>query len=155
MLSDAVINAVQSSPKWEPAKSLDARVPFADMVSLKFVLPDKVLQDDAFVMAEKMPQYPGGDGELLKFISNNAKYPDAAKIEKLEGRVIVRFIVNTQGNAEDVTLMKGVNPLLDDEAVRVVSLLSGFEPGMQAGKPVNVYYMVPVTFRLPKTDITK
>jgi TonB family protein len=149
LIADAVIKAVQSSPKWEPALKEDARVPFMHMVSLKFELPDKIVQDDVYVMSEKMPMYPGGDIELLKFISTNTRYPESAKAEKIEGRVIVRFIVNTTGNAEDASVLRGVHPLLDNEALRVISMLTGFEPGMQGGKPVNVWYMVPITFVLP------
>jgi TonB family protein len=152
LIADEVIKVVQSSPKWDPAINPEARVPFASMLSLKFELPDKVMLDDVFVMVEKMPLYPGGDTELLKYISNNTKYPEAAKAEKIEGRVIIRFIVNTRGKAEDVQVLRGVHPLLDDEAVRVVSGLSGFEPGMQGGKAVNVWYMVPITFVLPKPE---
>ena len=151
LIADAVIKAVQSSPEWEPALKEYARVPFTHMVSLKFDLPDKISQDDVYVMAEKMPMYPGGDIELLKFIAANTKYPEGAKAAKAEGRVIVRFIVNTGGDAEETSILRGVHPLLDEEAVRVVSSLTGFEPGMQGGKPVNVWYMVPVTYRLPDT----
>ncbi|HUX94301.1 MAG TPA: M56 family metallopeptidase [Bacteroidales bacterium] len=153
LLADAVMKAVQSSPKWEPAIKEVARVPFAQMVSLKFELPDRISPDDVYVMVEKMPLYPGGDVELLKFIATNTKYPEAAKAEKIEGRVIVRLIVNNKGNAEEVTILRGVHPLLDDEAIRVVSMLSGFEPGMHDGKPVNVWYMVPITFVLPKVTV--
>jgi TonB family protein len=113
-------------------------------------LPDKIKKDDVFVVVEKMPLYPGGDMELLKFIGNNTKYPDVAKEAKIEGRVIVRFVVSTTGNVEDITILKAVHPLLDEEAVRVTSMLSGFEPGMQGGNPVSVYYMVPITFALPQ-----
>jgi TonB family protein len=89
---------------------------------------------------------------MLKYISNNARYPEAAKADKAEGKVIVRFMVTSYGNAEDVTVLKGVHPLLDAEAVRVVSTLTGFEPGTQGGKPVNVWYMVPINFVMPKTE---
>ena len=86
--------------------------------------------------------------ELLKFITENTRYPEAAKAEGAEGRVIVRFVVNTEGGTEGISVIKGVHPLLDAEAARVVSLLSGFTPGYQGGKPVNVWYMVPITFTL-------
>ena len=150
LISNAVIKAIQSSPKWEPAIKELARVPFAHMVSLKFELPDKISPDDVYVMAEKMPVYPGGDVELLKFIGANTKYPEAAKEAKAEGRVIVRFIVNTKGNAEEATILRSANPLLDEEALRVVSTLTGFEPGMHDGKAVNIWYVVPINFVLPK-----
>jgi TonB family protein len=150
LISDEVVKAIQRSPKWEPAINPEARIPFNQMLSLRFVLPDKIKKDDVFVVVEKMPLYPGGDMELLKFIGNNTKYPDVAKEAKIEGRVIVRFVVSTTGNVEDITILKAVHPLLDEEAVRVTSMLSGFEPGMQGGNPVSVYYMVPITFALPQ-----
>jgi TonB family protein len=153
LIADAVIKAVQSSPKWEPALKEEARVPFTHMVSLKFELPDKISPDDVYVMVEKMPMYPGGDKELLKFIAENTIYPSDAKGEKIEGRVIVRFIVNTKGDSEEATVLKGVHPLLDDEGLRVVNSLKGFEPGMHGGKPVNVWYMVPINFVLPKVTV--
>ncbi len=93
--------------------------------------------------------YPGGEMELLKFIAENTQYPEAAKAQKIQGKVIIRFIVNTEGNTEGITVLKGVDPMLDAEAVRVVSMLSGFKPGMQNGKAVPVWYMVPVNFTLP------
>ena len=99
--------------------------------------------------------YPGGDSELLKFIGDNARYPAEAKANKIEGRVILRLIVNTEGDAEGISILKSVDPLLDAEAVRVCSMLKGFRPGMQSGKTVNVWYMVPVNFVLPKTEPVK
>jgi TonB family protein len=121
----------------------------ATETDLKFESPDRKMRDDVFVVVEKMPMYQGGDVELLKYIASNAKYPAGAKEANAEGRVIVRFMVNTQGYAEEVSVLKGVHPLLDEEAVRVVATLTGFEPGMQSGKLVNVWYMVPVNFVLP------
>jgi TonB family protein len=106
-------------------------------------------------MVEKMPMYPGGDVELLNFIKNNTNYPEAAKADKIEGRVIVRFVVNKNGNSEDPVILKGVNPMLDAEAIRVVSILKGFSPGSLGGNPVNVYYMVPVNFSLSPTEPAK
>jgi TonB family protein len=152
ILAEAVKKAIYSSPKWDPAVKPEARVPFFNGMDLKFELPDRIMGDDAFVVVEKMPLYPGGDVEMLKYISNNARYPEAAKADKAEGKVIVRFMVTSYGNAEDVTVLKGVHPLLDAEAVRVVSTLTGFEPGTQGGKPVNVWYMVPINFVMPKTE---
>jgi TonB family protein len=104
-----------------------------------------------FVVVEEMPMYPGGDKALLDFIQNNTQYPPEALEQKIEGRVIVRFFVSKLGTTEDVTVLKGVNPLLDAEAIRVVYQLKGWHPGKQGGQPVNVWYMVPVTFTLPQT----
>jgi len=102
-----------------------------------------------------MPLYPGGDAELLNFIRNNTKYPEAAKAEKIEGRVIVRFVVSNEGRAEAISVLKGVHPLLDAEAIRVVSMLSGWKPGMQSGKAVNVWYMVPINYNLTPAETPK
>ncbi len=148
LLSDEVIRAVQSSPKWDPPKNPNVDEPFTSSVTLKFKLPDQIVSDIPYVVVEKMPLYPGGDLALLDFIKNNIKYPEEAKAQKISGRVILRFIVSTEGKAEGISVLKGVNPLLDAEAVRVVSRLNGFTPGMQGGKPVNVWYMVPVNFSL-------
>jgi TonB family protein len=149
---DAVTKAINSSPKWEPAKNPEAREEFGNALSIKFELPDKVESDDVFVVVETMPMYPGGDEELLKFITANTHYPEAAKAEKIHGRVIVRFVVDTDGSAVEPFVLKGVSPSLDAEAIRVVNSLKGFIPGMQGGKAVKVYYMVPVTFALPSTE---
>ena len=148
LLSDEVIRAVQSSPKWDPPKNPNVDEPFTSSVTLKFKLPDQIVSDIPYVVVEKMPLYHGGDLALLDFIKNNIKYPEEAKAQKISGRVILRFIVSTEGKAEGISVLKGVNPLLDAEAVRVVSRLNGFTPGMQGGKPVNVWYMVPVNFSL-------
>ena len=149
ILTDAVIKAVQSAPKWDPAKNTTVKDPYSTFVNIKFELPDKVTVDNTYVMVEQMPKYPGGDKALLDYITENIKYPEALKSEKITGRVIVRFIVNSEGNVEDEIILKGIQPLLDAEALRVVRSIKGWLPGIQDGKPVNVWYMVPVNFALP------
>jgi TonB family protein len=101
-----------------------------------------------FVVVEEMPMYPGGDIALLKYIAENTRYPEAAKINNIKGRVIIRFCVTAKGNVSQISVLKGVDPELNAEAMRVVKTLSGFKPGKQAGKPVPVWYMVPITFTL-------
>ena len=155
LLGDAAVKVVQASPKWNPAKNPEAKDPFSSMVAIKFELPNKVLKDDGYVMVLKMPQYPGAEGELMNFITTNIKYPEAAKADKIEGRVIIRFIINKDGNAEEPVILKGIHPLLDAEAIRVVKMLKGFTPGYQGDKPVNVYYTLPIPFSLPKTNSPK
>jgi len=149
---DAVTKAINSSPKWEPAKNPEAREEFGNSLSIKFELPDKVESDDVFIVVESMPMYPGGDEELLKFLSVNTHYPEAAKADKIQGRVIIRFVVDTDGKAVEPIVLKGVSPALNEEAIRVVNSLKGFSPGTQGGKAVKVYYMVPVTFAIPSTE---
>ncbi|MCX6328184.1 MAG: energy transducer TonB [Bacteroidia bacterium] len=154
ILADAVKKVIESSPKWDPPKNPDVDEAYKYYVTLKFTLPDKVSDGKAYLVVEQMPEYPGGDVELLNFIKNNTKYPEQAKDEKIEGRVIIRFIINPEGNIEDPVVIKGINPILDAEALRVVGLLK-FQPGMQGGRAVSVYYMVPVNFSLPKENMLK
>ncbi len=102
-----------------------------------------------FVVVEEMPMFPGGDAALLKFLSDNTRYPDAAKKEPVKkGKVIVRFCVTAKGGVSQASVLKGVSPELDAEALRVVKTLPEFKPGKQGGKPVPVWYMVPITFTL-------
>jgi TonB family protein len=155
LLSDEVIRVISSSPNWEPPKNPNIEEPFNLGVTLRFMLPDQILDEEPFVVVEQMPNYPGGDVELLNYIKNNTKYPAEAKAEKIQGRVIVRFAVTKDGNAEAISILKGVHPLLDSEAQRVVSTLKGFAPGMQGGKPVHVWYMVPITFSIPEAEPPK
>lgn len=152
VLSDEVIRAITSSPKWDPPKNNETAKPYNSTVTLKFELPGRIIADPPFVVVEAMPMYPGGDGELLNFIKNNTKYPVEAAAEQTEGRVIVRFIVTTEGKTEGISVLKGIGPLFDAEAVRVVSLLKDWQPGMQNGKAVNTWYMVPVNFSLPQAN---
>jgi protein TonB len=101
-----------------------------------------------FVVVEEMPMYPGGDAELLKYIAEHTQYPEIAKENNIQGRVIVRFCVTSKGGVSQVSILKGVDPELDAEAIRVVNTLPAFKPGKQGGKPVPVWYMVPITFTL-------
>jgi TonB family protein len=116
---------------------------------------DYVPEKDVYITAEKMPQYPGGEMELRKFIATNMNYPEEARTQKAEGVVIVRFVVNTKGNIEDVEILQRVHPAIDAEVLRIVGKLERFIPGSQGGKPVDVYYTLPITFALPKTNTAK
>jgi TonB family protein len=101
-----------------------------------------------FVAVEEMPMFPGGDSELLKYIGANTNYPESAKTNNIQGRVIIRFCVKADGSVSLISVLKGVDPDLDEEAMRVVKTLPEFKPGKQKGKPVPVWYMVPITFTL-------
>jgi protein TonB len=100
------------------------------------------------VVVDEMPMFPGGDLALLKFISENTNYPQKAKENNIQGRVIIRFCVTATGSVNRISVLKGVSPELDVEAVRVVQSLPSFNPGKQKGKAVPVWYMVPITFTL-------
>ncbi len=101
-----------------------------------------------FVNVEQMPLFPGGDAELLKYLAANTRYPQQAKENGIQGRVLVRFCVNEYGGVDRISILKGVDPDLDAEAVRVVSTLPAFIPGRQGGVAVPTWYMVPLTFTL-------
>ncbi len=152
LLNNEIIRVVTTSPKWDPPKNSAVDEPFSSSATVKFKLPDQIGGDIPFVVVEEMPMYPGGDVELLNFIKNNTVYPEDAKRDKIQGRVILRFVVNKEGNTEGISVLRGVHPLLDAEAMRVVSSLKGFKPGKQGGNPVDVWYMVPVTFSIPEYE---
>jgi TonB family protein len=97
---------------------------------------------------EQMPLYPGGEGALLKFIGRNLKYPSIAQTTKIQGTVIVRFVVNSLGNIERTEVLRGLSPECDKEAIRVISMLPTWIPGKQKGVAVSVYLTLPIKFVL-------
>ncbi|RAK66670.1 energy transducer TonB [Hymenobacter edaphi] len=102
-----------------------------------------------YTYAEQQPQPPGGMQGLMKFLGSHLQYPPEALQQRIEGRVFVTFVVNPEGRIEQARVSKGAHPLLDAEALRVLPLMPAWTPGRQLGRPVNVAYTVPVTFRLP------
>lgn len=106
-------------------------------------------EDVVFEVVEVMPEFPnGGMPGLMKYLGKNVKYPIEAHANNIEGRVVVHFIVNKDGSISNVGLTRSVDPLLDKEAIRVISDMPKWKPGMQRGKAVRVKYTVPVMFRL-------
>ena len=91
-----------------------------------------------FDVVEQMPEYPGGQAALIEYISNNVKYPDDAAKKKVEGKVFVTFVVDTDGKITDVSLLRKVFPSLDAEAIRVISGMPNWIPGKQKGQVVRV-----------------
>ncbi len=109
---------------------------------------DNVDEAEPFVVVEEMPMFPGGEVALLQYISDHTQYPEVAKENNIQGKVIVRFCVTSKGGVDKVSILKSVDPELDKEAIRVVGTLPAFKPGKQGGKPVPVWYMVPINFTL-------
>lgn len=105
-------------------------------------------EDGYFDVVEHMPEFPGGQEELMKFLQNNVKYPKEAMEKGVQGRVIVQFVVDTDGSVTKPEIVKSVNPQLDSEALRVVKMMPKWKPGMQSGTVVRVKYVIPVSFRL-------
>ncbi len=102
-----------------------------------------------FVVVESMPEFPGGQQALFKYLSENVKYPVIAQENGIQGRVICQFVVNKDGSIVDVEVVRsGGDPSLDKEAIRVIKSMPKWKPGKQRGKPVRVKYTVPVNFKL-------
>lgn len=101
-----------------------------------------------FTVVEQMPMYPGGDGALMGYLRDNIHYPTVAAENGVQGRVVVGFVVERDGSITDVKILRGVDPSLDREAMRVVKSMPKWTPGKQNGSAVRVKYQVPVSFRL-------
>ena len=101
-----------------------------------------------FTVVETMPEFPGGQGALLQYLAKSIKYPVIAQENGIQGRVSCSFVVNKDGSIVDAEVIRGVDPSLDKEALRVIGTMPKWTPGKQRGKPVRVKYTVPVTFRL-------
>ena len=106
------------------------------------------VQGDVFDVVEEMPQYPGGPQALFKFLGENVQYPAEAEKAGIQGRVIATFVVEKDGSISQPTIVKSVDPLLDAEAIRVISAMPNWIPGKQNGKVVRVKYTVPLSFNL-------
>jgi protein TonB len=104
--------------------------------------------EEFFMVVENMPEFPGGDLGLMKFIQKNVKYPAIAKEYNITGKVYVSFIVDKLGKVTNVKIVRGVDKNLDAEALRVVSLLPKYKPGKQRGKSVRVMFTIPINFTL-------
>ena len=109
---------------------------------------EEVDEQEIFTVVEEMPSFPGGMGECMKFLSKNINYPSISQENGVQGRVIVQFVVNTDGSIVDPVVVRGVDPYLDKEALRVIKMMPKWSPGKQRNKPVRVKYTVPVMFRL-------
>ena len=110
----------------------------------------EILRNDEriFTVVEQMPQFPGGETELLNYISRQLKYPEFARRKSIQGKVICRFIITNRGRIEKPEVVRSLDPACDKEALRVTKSLPVFIPGKQNGVNVDVYYTLPVIFRL-------
>jgi len=115
---------------------------------LLFALCGSAQKDTIFSFVDQMPEFPGGDKAMMSFISRNVAYPEYERVNNIEGKVLLRFVVDTDGTVANAQVLKHVSPGIDSEAVRVVKMLPNFAPGKQDGKPVKVYYNLPVRFML-------
>lgn len=151
-----VMNALNKT--WKPGKQKGKAVKVSYTVPIKFALDGGAAKekniargegsDAVFFIVENMPEFPGGDEALRKYIANAVTYPDGAKKEGIQGKVYVSFVVEKDGSVGDAKIERGVDPSLDKEALRVVKALPIWKPGKQRGEAVRVQYTVPINFAL-------
>jgi TonB family protein len=154
LLGMALAEVIRTSPLWTPPVNPEMNEPFTAEVVAKFTLPDEVSNGEIFTVIEEMPAYPGGDQALFNDLYENLEYPPEAKEQGIQGRVILRCVVTAEGKTADITVIRSVHPLLDAEAVKALSGIGNWIPGKQGGKPVDVYYAIPINFSI-KTDTVK
>ena len=106
-----------------------------------------------FISFEQFPRFPdGGDSGLLKWVQSNLKYPEIAKKNGVQGRVVVQFLIKKDGSIEDVKVYRSRHHALDEEAIRIVKTFPKFIPGKRNGVPVDMWYTLPIDFKLPKAE---
>lgn len=110
--------------------------------------PYDVPEEKVFTSVEQMPQFPGGETAMFKYLSEHIVYPPMAQENNVQGRVVVQFVIKKDGSIGDVKVVRGKDPDLDREAVRVVKTFPKFTPGKMNGQPVNVWYTLPINFKL-------
>ena len=117
---------------------------------LKVDTPVDEVEDEVKALNEidELPVFPGGNAQLIKWLTQNLKYPESAKNDKVGGKVIVEFVVNANGSVSDVKLVKNVEPRLDSEALRVVRMMPVWKAGMLGGKPCRTLVKLPIVFKL-------
>ena len=148
-----VLNIVDDDTEIEEELEIeDTEIDDETAIDVAPVLTEEEEEDDAdapvFVVVEDMPEFPGGDLALRKYIATSIKYPVIAQENGIQGKVYVTFVVNKQGRVENARIARGVDPSLDKEALRVVNSLPPWKPGKQRGKPVKVSFTVPINFVL-------
>lgn len=149
-LNEEAVRVINTMPRWNPGMQRGKAVAVKYTVPITFRLksPVEEAKEETLTVVDVMPQYPGGDHELLKFIAQSIKYPTDAQEAGVQGRVICSFVVDKKGNIVEPKIIRGIDPSLDAEALRVIGMMPRWTPGRQDGKAVRVLYTVPITFRL-------
>jgi len=148
VLDDEAVRVIKSMPKWTPGKQRGQAVDVKYTVPINFRIEEETSEDHVFTVVEEMPHFPGGDAALLKHITQNIKYPVIAQENGIQGRVVASFVVNSDGRIVDPEVVRGIDPSLDKEALRIIETMPDWSPGKQRGKSVRVKYTVPIQFRL-------
>ena len=149
--AEEVLNIIENDSQVEES-TVQASDDTQAAVEVKYtpveVEEEEVDEQQIFQVVEENPEFPGGMKECMKFLNNNIKYPQISQENGVQGRVIVQFVVNADGTIVDPVVVRGVDPYLDKEALRVIKLMPKWKPGKQRGKAVRVRYTQPVLFRL-------
>ena len=150
LLNEEAVRVINTMPRWNPGMQRGKAVAVKYTVPITFRLksPVEEAKEETLTVVDVMPQYPGGDRELLKFIAQSIKYPTDAQEAGVQGRVICSFVVDKKGNIVEPKIIRGIDPSLDAEALRVIGMMPRWTTGRQDGKAVRVLYTVPITFRL-------
>lgn len=148
---EEIINIVEDNKEIEQVEiqsSEDDSNVAQEFMQMPAPVEEEETTSEIFTVVETMPQFPGGESALLQFINKSVKYPVIAQENGIQGRVIIAFVIEKDGTVADAVVVRGVDPSLDREALRVVNAMPKWSPGKQRGKPVRVKYTLPVTFRL-------
>ncbi len=141
-------NTARGVVNQEGADDADKFKAVVEQVVVKEPEPEKPKEEEIFVAVEQQAEFPGGQAALMKWLGNNIRYPETAQANDVQGRVIVKFVVEKDGSIGSATIVKGVDKDLDKEALRVVKKMPKWQPGKNNGAPVRSYFTLPVTFKL-------
>lgn len=175
LLDAEALRILKAMPPWRPGKLNGEIVRSESYLPLYFrlnknarsttrprgVTADKVVKPDAsvfendeiYAIVDKMPQYPGGEVKLAQFLSSNIHYPQKARKDGIQGRILCSFVIDKDGKVSNIEVVDGKEPALNDEAVRVLSLMPQWEPGENDGEKVNVKCLLPIDFTIDEATI--
>ena len=163
LLDQEALRVVNLSPKWIPGKQRGEAVRVKYTLPVMFKLGNdapesksddtptreaKVDENGVYMVCDEMPEFPGGMAECMKWLGANINYPETAQKNGVQGRVIVQFVVNTDGSIIEPQVARGIDPELDAEALRLINAMPKWKPGKQQGKAVKVKYTLPIAYRL-------
>ncbi len=173
MLDAEALRILKAMPPWRPAKYKGEAVRAETYVPMYFKINknrrtaktnsqgsstaktdlDIIANEEIFSIVDQMPQYPGGEKKLTEFLSNRIIYPSQALQNGIEGRILCSFIVAKDGTVSNIEVLQSPNPELSDEAVRVLSMMPKWNPGINNGEKVNVKCVLPIDFKIDETPI--
>ena len=148
-MAKEVINSLTAEKTTTPSDVLTDRLQSPKKQNKVTISVEEIKDGDkVYNMVDQMPNFPGGQGELMKYISKNLKYPASCKEKGLEGRVIAAFVIKPDGTISETKIVRGVEPEMDAETIRLINSMPKWKPGMKKGKAVAVKYTIPIVFRL-------